>query len=132
MEGTAGLTKRLKDEHCWRGFFQGDWCTSVDVRDFIVRNATLYNGDEEFLLDIYIERDLNEGALDEAGAQELWDQLVQKLRIVRFLRADATATAGSLPCLSVAKLPYSGALDGISCTVSVAPQKAHLSDRASV
>ena len=25
-------------------------------------------------------------ALDEAGAQELWDQLVQKLRIVRFLR----------------------------------------------
>jgi formate C-acetyltransferase len=37
-------------------------------------------------LDIYIERDLKEGALDEAGAQELWDQLVQKLRIVRFLR----------------------------------------------
>jgi formate C-acetyltransferase len=37
-------------------------------------------------LDIYIERDLQEGSLDEAGAQELWDQLVQKLRIVRFLR----------------------------------------------
>ena len=37
-------------------------------------------------LDIYIERDLCEGALDETGAQELWDQLVQKLRIVRFLR----------------------------------------------
>src|ERR1700760_1762469 len=37
-------------------------------------------------LDIYIERDLHEGTLDEAGAQELWDQLVQKLRIVRFLR----------------------------------------------
>jgi formate C-acetyltransferase len=37
-------------------------------------------------LDIFIERDLSEGALDEAGAQELWDQLVQKLRIVRFLR----------------------------------------------
>src|ERR1700746_69960 len=37
-------------------------------------------------LDIYIERDLKEGALDESGAQELWDQLVQKLRIVRFLR----------------------------------------------
>ena len=37
-------------------------------------------------LDIYIERDLHEGALTEAGAQELWDQLVQKLRIVRFLR----------------------------------------------
>ncbi len=37
-------------------------------------------------LDIYIERDLKDGVLDEAGAQELWDQLVQKLRIVRFLR----------------------------------------------
>jgi formate C-acetyltransferase len=37
-------------------------------------------------LDTYIERDLKEGTLDEAGAQELWDQLVQKLRIVRFLR----------------------------------------------
>jgi formate C-acetyltransferase len=37
-------------------------------------------------LDIYIERDLHEGTLDETGAQELWDQIVQKLRIVRFLR----------------------------------------------
>ena len=37
-------------------------------------------------LDIYIERDIREGKLDEAGTQELWDQLVQKLRIVRFLR----------------------------------------------
>jgi formate C-acetyltransferase len=35
---------------------------------------------------IYIERDLKAGILDEARAQELWDQLVQKLRIVRFLR----------------------------------------------
>jgi formate C-acetyltransferase len=37
-------------------------------------------------LDIYIERDLADGTLDESGAQELIDQLVQKLRIVRFLR----------------------------------------------
>jgi formate C-acetyltransferase len=37
-------------------------------------------------LDIYIERDIAVGALDEHGAQELIDQLVQKLRIVRFLR----------------------------------------------
>ena len=37
-------------------------------------------------IDTYIERDLSTGALDESGAQELIDQLVQKLRIVRFLR----------------------------------------------
>lgn len=37
-------------------------------------------------LDVYIERDVKEGKLDEEGAQELWDQIVQKLRIVRFLR----------------------------------------------
>jgi len=37
-------------------------------------------------LDIFIERDMREGSLDEEDAQELWDQLVQKLRIVRFLR----------------------------------------------
>src|SRR5436190_3911149 len=37
-------------------------------------------------LDVYLERDIAEGKLDEAGAQELIDQLVQKLRIVRFLR----------------------------------------------
>jgi formate C-acetyltransferase len=37
-------------------------------------------------LDCFIERDMRDGALDEEGAQELWDQIVQKLRIVRFLR----------------------------------------------
>jgi formate C-acetyltransferase len=37
-------------------------------------------------LDIYLARDIAEGKLDETGAQELIDQLVQKLRIVRFLR----------------------------------------------
>ena len=37
-------------------------------------------------LDIYIQRDLDNGVLDEAGAQELMDQFVIKLRLVRHLR----------------------------------------------
>ena len=37
-------------------------------------------------LDIYIEKDLKNGVLTESEAQELIDQLVIKLRIVRFLR----------------------------------------------
>src|SRR6187551_288975 len=46
MEGSAALSK---DESSWRGFRQGDWCTSINVRDFIVRNVTPYSGDEKFL-----------------------------------------------------------------------------------
>ena len=37
-------------------------------------------------LDIYLQRDLSEGLLDEAGAQELIDDLVLKMRLVRHLR----------------------------------------------
>lgn len=37
-------------------------------------------------LDIYIQRDLEKGLLDEQGAQELIDQFIIKLRLVRHLR----------------------------------------------
>src|SRR5436190_14908650 len=48
--------------------------------------AAMSIGRVSTFLDIYLERDIREGKLDEAGAQELIDQVVQKLRIVRFLR----------------------------------------------
>ena len=48
--------------------------------------AAMSIGRVSTFLDIYIERDMRDGLLDESGAQELIDQLVQKLRIVRFLR----------------------------------------------
>ena len=33
----------------WNGFKAGKWCDAVDVRDFIQRNYTPYDGDESFL-----------------------------------------------------------------------------------
>jgi formate C-acetyltransferase len=48
--------------------------------------AAMSLGRTSTFLDIYIERDLASGELDEAGAQELVDDFVMKLRAVRFLR----------------------------------------------
>ena len=50
MEGMAAIPKSQKNERSWRGFQLGPWSTSIDVRDFIVRNATPYSGDEKFLV----------------------------------------------------------------------------------
>jgi formate C-acetyltransferase len=49
MEGTAGLSKQVRNERSWRGFKSGSWRDTIDVRDFIVRNVTSYTGDEKFL-----------------------------------------------------------------------------------
>ena len=49
MKAGATVKKEAKDEGCWRGFKPGDWSTSINVRDFIVRNVTPYDGDEKFL-----------------------------------------------------------------------------------
>ena len=48
--------------------------------------AAMSLGRVSSFLDVYIERDVAEGTLDEAAAQELIDHFVMKLRIVRFLR----------------------------------------------
>ena len=49
--------------------------------------AAMSLGRTTTFLDIYVERDLNEGTLTEELVQELMDQFVMKLRMVRFLRA---------------------------------------------
>ncbi|GAE89009.1 formate C-acetyltransferase [Acetivibrio straminisolvens] len=33
----------------WRGFDRGNWCQEIDVRDFIIKNYTPYEGDDSFL-----------------------------------------------------------------------------------
>ncbi|HAU36522.1 MAG TPA: formate C-acetyltransferase [Phycisphaerales bacterium] len=37
------------NEHAWRGFTPGPWRQRIDVRDFLQRNYTPYDGDESFL-----------------------------------------------------------------------------------
>lgn len=51
--------------------------------------AAMSLGRVSTFLDIYIQRDLNQGTLTEAEAQELIDHFVMKLRMVRFLRTPA-------------------------------------------
>lgn len=48
--------------------------------------AAMSIGRTSTFLDIYIEKDIKEGLITESEAQELVDQLIIKLRIVRFLR----------------------------------------------
>ena len=51
--------------------------------------AAMSLGNVSSFLDIYIEHDLKHGLIDETYAQELIDQFVMKLRMVRHLRMDA-------------------------------------------
>lgn len=61
----------------WEGFTKGDWQNEVNVRDFIQKNYTPYEGDESFLA----------GATDATTA--LWDSVMegvkQENRLTRLL-----------------------------------------------
>ncbi len=52
-------------EQAWEGFNPGRWSTAVDVSDFITRNFTPYDGDEEFLVE----------AAD--STKKLWEQVCE-------------------------------------------------------
>src|SRR5271166_1596979 len=86
--------------------------------------AAMSMGRISSFLDIYIEREIGEGTLDEAGAQELWDQIVQKLRIVRFLRTPEYDALFSSDTSSLQyenddlMRPFWGDDYGIACCVS--------------
>ena len=49
----------------WTNFREGNWCREIDVRDFIQRNYTPYEGDESFL----------EGPTEATSA--LWSQVLE-------------------------------------------------------
>ena len=49
MDQNAGRPAQQRSS-AWDGFAPGRWKTAIDVRDFIVRNVTPYNGDEKFLV----------------------------------------------------------------------------------
>ncbi len=49
MSATATASKDLHREDPWEGFTDGNWRTSIDVRDFILTNYTPYLGDSSFL-----------------------------------------------------------------------------------
>ena len=43
MKGSAAVKQDAKTDS-WRDFHPGDWTSSINVRDFIVRNVTSYAG----------------------------------------------------------------------------------------
>src|SRR6187200_1627771 len=49
MKSSAAQKREADTGHCWDGFRPGDWLSSINVRDFIVRNVTPYAGNEDFL-----------------------------------------------------------------------------------
>ena len=49
----------------WKGFQKGDWQTEINVRDFIMKNYTPYEGDASFLAE----------ASDKT--KKLWDEVLE-------------------------------------------------------
>ena len=50
VDATAVSPEELQAK-AWEGFAEGNWQKDIDVRDFIQKNYTPYEGDESFLAD---------------------------------------------------------------------------------
>ena len=75
----SGLARIAKEAVQWLYF---GYLASVKEQN----GAAMSLGRTSTFLDIYLQRDLEEGRIEESGVQELIDDFVIKLRIVRFLR----------------------------------------------
>ncbi|QGM80301.1 formate C-acetyltransferase [Otariodibacter oris] len=53
----------------WEGFTPGEWQTEVNVRDFIQKNYTPYEGDESFLAEVT------------PATKTLWDDVMEKIKV---------------------------------------------------
>lgn len=62
-DGSTLLGSGNHAEESWKGFQAGKWQSTIDVRDFIQRNYTLYEGDESFLCGVT------------SHTQSLWEEL---------------------------------------------------------
>lgn len=76
------VSQPAKNSHDAVQFLYFAYLAAVKDQD----GAAMSIGRTSTFLDIYIEKDLKEGSITETEAQELIDQLIIKLRIVRFLR----------------------------------------------
>ncbi len=69
----------------WEGFAKGDWQSEVNVRDFIQKNYTPYEGDESFLA----------GATD--TTTKLWDSVMEGVKLKTALTRQLILTPPLLP-----------------------------------
>ncbi|MFG0247291.1 MAG: formate C-acetyltransferase [Phycisphaeraceae bacterium JB051] len=74
------------ENHPWRGFEPGDWQDEIDLRDFIQKNYTPYEGDESFLV------------APTQASRTLWDKVSALMKLERdkgILDAD-TSVVGTI------------------------------------
>ena len=71
MKGKKMLIKDMKEEfkNAWEGFIENKWQEEVNVRDFIQKNYTPYEGDESFL------EEATEATL------KLWEKVMEGIKI---------------------------------------------------